>query len=65
MSPVGEYNLRLGVLKELKPKLIATYSDVSTNSHTNHHYEGTVLSDDWKCWRDYHMCVLYRTSIYN
>ena len=43
LSPVGEYNLRLGVLKELKPKLIATYSDVSTNSHANHHYEGILV----------------------
>ncbi len=25
LSPVGEYNLRLGVMKELRPELIATY----------------------------------------
>lgn len=44
LSPVGEYNLRLGILKELKPRLIATYSDASTNygtsSSSQHHYEG-------------------------
>jgi DNA topoisomerase VI subunit B len=27
LSPAGEYNLRLGVLKELKPRLVATYTD--------------------------------------
>jgi DNA topoisomerase VI subunit B len=25
LSPAGEYNLRLGVMKELRPELIATY----------------------------------------
>ena len=25
LSPAGEYNLRLGVMKEMKPELIATY----------------------------------------
>lgn len=27
LSPAGEYNLRLGVLKELKPRLVATFTD--------------------------------------
>mmetsp|Transcript_14145 Transcript_14145/g.21163 ORF Transcript_14145/g.21163 Transcript_14145/m.21163 type:complete len:411 (+) Transcript_14145:1065-2297(+) len=27
LSPAGEYNMRLGVLKELKPKLVATFTD--------------------------------------
>jgi len=36
---VGEYNLRLGIIKELRPKLIATYSDVNSNN-LNNHYEG-------------------------
>ena len=31
LSPAGEYNLRLGVVKELRPELIATYSDDSTS----------------------------------
>lgn len=26
LSPAGEYNLRLGVMKELHPDLIATYA---------------------------------------
>lgn len=26
LSPVGEYNLRLGILKELRPELLATYA---------------------------------------
>jgi DNA topoisomerase VI subunit B len=25
LSPAGEYNLRLGVMKELRPELIATH----------------------------------------
>ena len=25
LSPAGEYNLRLGVMKELRPELVATY----------------------------------------
>jgi hypothetical protein len=36
---VGEYNLRLGIIKELRPNLIATYSDVNSNN-LNNHYEG-------------------------
>ena len=27
LSPAGEYNIRLGVLKEMKPRLVATYTD--------------------------------------
>lgn len=27
LSPAGEYNMRLGVLKELQPRLVATYTD--------------------------------------
>jgi DNA topoisomerase VI subunit B len=27
LSPAGEYNMRLGVLKELRPKLVATYTE--------------------------------------
>mmetsp|Transcript_5202 Transcript_5202/g.9424 ORF Transcript_5202/g.9424 Transcript_5202/m.9424 type:complete len:536 (-) Transcript_5202:311-1918(-) len=27
LSPAGEYNLRLGVLKELKPEMVATYAE--------------------------------------
>lgn len=27
LSPAGEYNLRLGVMKELSPRLVATFSD--------------------------------------
>ena len=27
LSPAGEYNMRLGVLKELQPKLVATYTE--------------------------------------
>ena len=27
LSPAGEYNMRLGVLKELQPRLIATYTE--------------------------------------
>jgi DNA topoisomerase VI subunit B len=26
LSPAGEYNLRLGVMKELQPELIATHA---------------------------------------
>ncbi len=25
LSPAGEYNMRLGVMKELRPELVATY----------------------------------------
>ncbi len=25
LSPVGEYNLRLGIMKELRPELVATF----------------------------------------
>lgn len=35
LSPAGEYNMRLGVLKELKPKLVATFSD-KAGSHEGH-----------------------------
>jgi DNA topoisomerase-6 subunit B len=35
LSPAGEYNMRLGVLKELKPKMVATFSDKS-GSHEGH-----------------------------
>ena len=27
LGPVGEYNLRLGIIKELKPDMVATYQD--------------------------------------
>lgn len=26
LSPAGEYNLRLGIIKELNPDMVATYS---------------------------------------
>ena len=29
LSPVGEYNMRLGILKELRPELVATYQDTA------------------------------------
>jgi len=29
LSPVGEYNMRLGIIKELKPDIVATYQDVA------------------------------------
>lgn len=35
LSPAGEYNMRLGVLKELKPRIVATYSD-KAGSHEGH-----------------------------
>ena len=35
LSPAGEYNLRLGVLKELQPRLIATFTD-KPSSHEGH-----------------------------
>lgn len=35
LSPAGEYNMRLGVLKELKPKLVATFSD-KPGAHEGH-----------------------------
>ena len=35
LSPVGEYNLRLGIMKELRPDLVATYQD-SACSHEGH-----------------------------
>lgn len=35
LSPAGEYNMRLGVLKELKPRLVATFSDKS-GAHEGH-----------------------------
>lgn len=35
LSPAGEYNMRLGVLKELKPKLVSTYTD-KPGSHEGH-----------------------------
>ena len=35
LSPAGEYNMRLGVVKELKPRLVATYSD-RPGSHDGH-----------------------------
>ena len=27
LGPVGEYNLRLGIIKELRPEMVATYQD--------------------------------------
>ena len=30
LSPVGEYNLRLGIMKELRPELVATWQDAAT-----------------------------------
>lgn len=27
LSPAGEYNLRLGILKEIEPDIVATYAD--------------------------------------
>lgn len=35
LSPAGEYNMRLGVLKELKPKMVATFSD-KPGAHEGH-----------------------------
>ena len=35
LSPVGEYNLRLGIMKELRPELVATFQD-SVCSHEGH-----------------------------
>ena len=35
LSPAGEYNMRLGVLKELKPKMVATFTDKS-GAHEGH-----------------------------
>lgn len=35
LGPVGEYNLRLGIMKELRPELVATYQD-SVTSHEGH-----------------------------
>ena len=35
LSPVGEYNLRLGIMKELRPELVATFQDASC-SHEGH-----------------------------
>jgi DNA topoisomerase-6 subunit B len=35
LSPAGEYNIRLGVLKELQPRLVATFTD-KAGSHDGH-----------------------------
>ena len=35
LSPAGEYNMRLGILKELQPKLVATFTD-KPGSHEGH-----------------------------
>ena len=35
LSPVGEYNLRLGIMKELRPELVATYQDIAS-AHEGH-----------------------------
>ena len=35
LSPAGEYNMRLGVMKELKPKMVATFSD-KAGAHEGH-----------------------------
>ena len=35
LSPAGEYNMRLGVLKELRPKLVATFTD-KPGAHEGH-----------------------------
>ena len=35
LSPVGEYNLRLGIMKELRPELVATFQD-SVCAHEGH-----------------------------
>lgn len=35
LSPAGEYNIRLGILKELHPELVATYTD-KPGSHEGH-----------------------------
>lgn len=31
LSPAGEYNLRLGIVKELQPDMVATYSGRSVS----------------------------------
>ena len=35
LSPAGEYNMRLGVLKELRPRLVATFTD-KPGAHEGH-----------------------------
>ena len=35
LSPAGEYNMRLGVMKELKPRMVATFSD-KPGAHEGH-----------------------------
>ena len=35
LSPAGEYNMRLGVLKELRPRLVATFTD-KPSAHEGH-----------------------------
>ncbi len=35
LSPAGEYNLRLGILKELEPAMVATYTE-KAGSHEGH-----------------------------
>lgn len=35
LSPAGEYNIRLGVLKELQPKLVATFAE-KPGAHEGH-----------------------------
>ena len=35
LSPVGEYNLRLGIMKELRPELVATFQDAAC-AHEGH-----------------------------
>ena len=35
LSPVGEYNLRLGIMKELRPEMVATFQDAGC-SHEGH-----------------------------
>lgn len=37
LSPAGEYNLRLGVMKELRPELVATYAG-SVGVHEGHSF---------------------------
>ena len=36
LSPAGEYNLRLGIVKELNPTLVATFTDKQSGSHEGH-----------------------------
>lgn len=59
LSPAGEYNLRLGVMKELHPDLIATHQGVVSNSSVRKE----LPHADSSTWHCNERCVLKKPEL--